>query len=119
LWLPSADSHAPRDLQGKLQLTQLVYVGVDDKICFGLIGTKRFCRSKLCRIKAHKNKNNKFAMGTKGGWFMVGKGNLAGQPSAFMWPFLDALKITENMALTLKNALVDQHTTAEWEGLYL
>ncbi len=74
-WLPSADSHAPWDLQDNLQLTQLVYVGVDDKICFELIGTMRFCRSESCRIKAHKNKNNKFAMGTKGGWFLAGKGN--------------------------------------------
>jgi hypothetical protein len=115
LWLPSADSHAPWDLQGKLQLTQLVYVGVDNKICFGLIGTKRFCWSKSHRIKAHKNKNNKFVMGTKGGWFLVGKGNLAGQPSAFLCSCLDALKITKNTALTLKNALVDRRTTAEWE----
>ncbi len=98
-----------------MQLTQLVYVGVNDKICFGLIGTKRFCRSESCRIKAHKKKNKKFAMSTKGGWFLAGKGNLAGQPSAFVWPFLDALKITKNTALTLKNALVNRRTTAEWE----
>jgi hypothetical protein len=38
-----------------------------------------------------------------------------GQPSAFVWPFLDALKITEDTALTLKNAVLDQRTTAEWE----
>jgi hypothetical protein len=98
-----------------LQLTQLVYAGVDNKICFGLIGTKRFCWSKSHRIKAHKNKNNKFVMGTKGGWFLVGKGNLAGQPSAFLCSCLDALKITKNTALTLKNAFVDRCTTAEWE----
>jgi hypothetical protein len=54
-------------------------------------------------------------MGNKGGWFLAGKGNLVGQPSAFVWPFSDALKITKNMALTLKSALVDWRTTAEWE----
>jgi hypothetical protein len=107
-WLPSADSHALRDTQGKLRPTQLVYVGVEDKICFGLIGTKQFCRSEACKVKAHKNKNNKFLMGTKGGWFLVAKSNLMGQPSAFVWPFLNALKITEDTALTLKNAALDQ-----------
>ncbi len=107
-WLPSADSHALRDTHGKLRPTQLVYVGVDDEICFGLIGTKQFCRSKSCKVKAHKNKNNKFAMGTKGGWFLAAKSNLMGQPSAFVWPFLDALKLTKDAALTLKNASMDR-----------
>jgi hypothetical protein len=32
-----------------------------------------------------------------------------------VWPFLDAIKITESTALTLKNALVDRRTMAEWE----
>ncbi len=109
------DSHALRDTHGKLRPTQLVYIGVDDKICFGLIGTKQFCRSKFCKVKAHKNKNNKFAMGTKGGWFLAAKSNLMGQPSAFVWPFLDALKLTKDAALTLKNASMDRQTTAEWE----
>ncbi len=88
LWLPSVDSHAPRDSQGKLRLMQLVYVGVKDKICFGLIGTKRFCRSESCRIKPHKNKNNKFAMGTKGGWLLAGKGNSAGNQAHSCGHFL-------------------------------
>jgi hypothetical protein len=42
-WLPSVDSHALRDTQGKLRPMQLLYVGVEDKFCFSLIGTKRFC----------------------------------------------------------------------------
>jgi hypothetical protein len=63
----------------------------------------------------HRNKNNKFAMGTKGGWFLAAKSNLMGQPSVFVWPFLDALKLTKDAALTLKNALMDRQTTAEWE----
>ena len=58
-------------------------------------------------MKAHKNKNNKFSMGTKGGWFLVAKSNLMGQLSAFVWPFLDALNITKDTALTLKNAALD------------
>jgi hypothetical protein len=115
LWLPSADSHALRDTHGKLRPMQLVWSGVDDKICFGLIGTKQFCRSEFCKVKAHKNKNNKFAMGTKGGWFLVVKSNLMSQPSAFIWPFLDAFKLTEDVTLTLKNASMDRQTMAEWE----
>jgi hypothetical protein len=38
-----------------------------------------------------------------------------GQPSTFVWPFLDALKLTKDAALTLKNASMDRQTTAEWE----
>jgi hypothetical protein len=83
------DIHVIRDSNGKLRPTQLVYVGTEDKICFGMIGTKRFCLSKSCRMMVHKLKSNKkFLMGTKDGWFLVGKSNLAGQLNAFVKPFL-------------------------------
>jgi hypothetical protein len=99
------DIHAIWYLNGKLQPMQLVYVRAEDKICFGMIGTKRFCWSVSCRIKAHKLKFNKFLMRTKDGWFLAGKSNLAGQPNAFIRSFLDGSKVTEDTALTLKNFL--------------
>ena len=85
--------HCFEEYAGKLRPTQLVYVAADDGICFGMIGMKRFCRSKNCRTKAH---GNKFSMGTKGRWFIPGKSNLTGQPNAFIRLFLDALKITKD-----------------------
>jgi hypothetical protein len=82
----------------------LIYAGADDKICFGMIGTKRFCRSKGCTTKAHKLTASKFTMGgSKEGWFISGKSNLTAQPNCFIYPFLEASKITENIALSLKN----------------
>jgi hypothetical protein len=66
------DVHALRYSNGKLQPSHLVYVAVDEKICFGMIGTMRFCRSKVCRTKSHKPKAKKFAMGCKDGWFITG-----------------------------------------------
>ena len=73
---------------------------------------KRFCRKPGCTIKSHKN--NKFAMGSTGGWFLVAKSNQIKDPSAFVRPFLDVNKITKNIALILKN-LLSQRTTAQWE----
>ena len=90
----------------------MLYVGADNNICFGLIGSKRFCRKLGCTIKSHKN--NKFAMGSTGGWFLAAKSNQMKDPSAFVRPLLDANKITKNTALILKNPL-SQRTTAQWE----
>jgi hypothetical protein len=90
----------------------MLYVGAKDKICFRLIGSKRFCRKPGCTIKSHKNK--KFAIGTSGGWFIAAKSNQMKDPSAFVRPFLDVNKITENTTLTQKNPL-SQRTTALWE----
>ncbi len=83
-WLSSMDIHAIWDSNSKLQPTQLVYVVAENKICFGMIGTKHFCCSKSCKIKVHKLKSNKFSMGTKDGWSLAGKSNLAGQSNAFV-----------------------------------
>jgi hypothetical protein len=112
--LPSLDIHALQfSSNGKLQPTHLMYVGADDKICFGMIGTKRFCRSKGCTTKAHKPKANKFMMGrSKDGWFISGKSNLTGQPNCFIYPFLNASKITEDTALSLKS-YSERRTTVE------
>jgi hypothetical protein len=76
-----------------------------------MIGTRQFCRSEMCRTKAHKS--NKFAIGCKGGWFLAGKSNQVGQPNAIVRPFLDASKITEDAMMTLKSG--ERRTTAEWE----
>ena len=79
-----------------------------------MIGTKRFCRSKVCRTKSHKPKAKKFAMGCKDGWFISGKTDLMGQPNLFVYPFLDASKITEDTFLSL-NSYSECRTTEEWE----
>jgi hypothetical protein len=75
------EGSALRNMQGKFHPTRLIYVAADEGICFGMIGTKRFCRSKNCKTKAH---GKKFLMGTKGRWFILGKSNLSGQPNAFV-----------------------------------
>jgi hypothetical protein len=100
-WLPSANIHALQSSNGELQPTQLVYVGAEEKICFGMIGTRQFCRSKVCRTKAHKS--NKFSMECKAGWFLAGKSNQVGQPNAFVHPFLGASKITEDTTMTFRS----------------
>ena len=111
-WHPSQDVHAIKDTHGKLQAIQMLYVGADDKICFRLIGSKHFCRKPGCTIKSHKN--NKFAMGSTGGWFIAAKSNQMKDPSAFVRPFLGVNKITENTVLILKN-LLSQRTMVQWE----
>jgi hypothetical protein len=115
LWLPSTEGSVLRNTQGKLRPMQLVYVAADDGICFGMIGTKCFCRSKNCRTKAH---GKKFSMGTMGGWLIPGKSNLTSQPNAFIRPFLDALKITEDRTWTLKHSM-EWRTTDKWEDYIL
>jgi hypothetical protein len=110
-WRPATNIHALCNANGELRPTQMFYVGCKEKICFGMIGTRQFCRSKTCKTKAHKS--NKFAMGCKGGWFLAGKSNQVGQPNAFVRPFLDDSKITEDTLMTLRSG--EQRTTAEWE----
>jgi hypothetical protein len=102
-WLPSVDRHTLRDTHGKLGATLMVYVGAEEKLCFRMIGSKRFCRSEVCSIMSHKT--SKFSMGVKGGWFLAGKSTQAGRPNAFTFPFLDGSKITENMLSILNNPL--------------
>ena len=104
-WCPSQDVHAIKDTHGKLRAIQMLYVSADDKICFRLIGLKHFCHKPGCTIKSHKN--NKFAMGSTGGWFIAAKSNQMKDPSAFVQPFLDVNKITENTALILKTRSVN------------
>jgi hypothetical protein len=53
-------------------------------------------------------------MGTKDRWYLEGKCNIAGQPNTFVHPLLDASKITEDNALTLKNYL-ERQTMVERE----
>jgi hypothetical protein len=96
----------------------LVHIDANEKICFGMIGTKRFCRSERCRTKAHKGKSSKFVMSTQGGWFIPGKPNLEGSPNAFLAPFLDDSKITEDTSYDLVKAFTSR-TTPEWERFIL
>ena len=85
-WRPSQDVHTIKDTHGKLQAIQMLYVCAEDKICFGMIGSKHCCRKPGCTIKSHKN--NKFAMGSMGGWFIAAKSNQMKDPSAFVRPVL-------------------------------
>ncbi len=64
------------------------------------------------------HKTTKFLMGVKGGWFLAGKSNQAGQPNPFMCPFLDASKITENTSFILSNPL-EQCTTTNLESFII
>ena len=96
----------------------LIFIEADEKLCFGMIGSKRFCRSDRCKTKAHKSKSNKFTMGCQGGWFIPGKPNLEGVPNAFVAPFLDASKITEDTAYDLQKKYTSR-TTPEWERFIL
>jgi hypothetical protein len=57
-------------------------------------------------------------MGAQGGWFIPGKPNLEGTPNAFVAPFLDASKITEDTSYDLAKALTSR-TTPEWERFIL
>ena len=111
-WLPSSDRHALRTSRGKLGETELVYVGADERICFGLIGNRRFCRSKGCKVKAH-TKTRFSMMGARGGWFFPTKTTLSGEPTAFIQPFLDVNKITQETGEFLLE--MDKRTTDDWE----
>jgi hypothetical protein len=110
-WRPSANIQALCSANGEFRPTQMIYVGSKEKLCFGMIGTRRFCRSEVCKTKAHKS--NKFAMDCKGRWFIAGKSIQMGQPNAFVRPFLDASRITEDVTMTLKCG--EQRTMAKWE----
>jgi hypothetical protein len=66
-----------------------------------------------CKVKSHASK--KFKMGCNAGWFLASKPQpLTGTPTAFITPFLDASKITEDTKEVLTNML-DCKTTEEWE----
>jgi hypothetical protein len=39
-WRPSTDIHALRNANGELRPAQMFYVGCEEKICFGMIGTR-------------------------------------------------------------------------------
>ncbi len=92
----------------------MIHIASNEKICFGMIGSKQFCRSERCRTKAHKSKSNKFVMTAQGGWFIPGKPNLEGTPNAFVAPFLDASKITEDTSYDLVKSFTSR-TTPDWE----
>jgi hypothetical protein len=109
-WHPSADVHA----LGKFKSFALVEVAQTEGLCLGLIGNggKHFCRSNLCRVRRHVNK---LKMGCEAGWFIAAKGQVGTKtPSAFVAPFLDSARITED-TLTIMSNLLTQKTTAEWE----
>jgi hypothetical protein len=116
--LPSETVNALRDRRGEYRKIYLIHIEASERICFGLIGTRRFCRSDRCRTKAHKGKSSKFVMEAQGGWFIPGKPNLEGTPNAFVAPFLDASKITEDTSYDLAKALTSR-TTPEWERFIL
>ena len=112
IWLPSSDRHALQTKHGKLRRTELVYVGADERVCFRLIGNKRFCRSRGCKVKSH-TKTRFLMMGARGGWFLPAKSILIGEPTAFVQPFLDVNKITPETEYHLKE--MEKRTTADWE----
>ncbi len=78
-----------------------------------MVGTRRFYWSTGCKVKSHASK--KFKMECNAGWFLASKSQpMTGTPTAFMMPFLDASKITEDTREVLMNTL-DCKTTEEWE----
>jgi hypothetical protein len=111
-WLPSSDRHVLRTSRGKLRETELVCVRADERICFGIIGNRRFCRSKGCKVKAH-TKTRFSMMGARGGWFLPAKSTLSGEPTAFIQPFLDINKITQETGEILFDMI--KRTTDVWE----
>ena len=111
-WLPSSDRHALRSNRGKLRETSLICVRADERICFGLIGNKRFCRSKNCKVKKH-TKSRFSMMGARAGWFLPAKSTLTGEPTAYIRPFLDVNKITQETEEDL--LVMETRTTADWE----
>jgi hypothetical protein len=90
----------------------MVLVEQSMDLCFGMIEGKRFCLSKGCCTKLHAKK---FQMGCEQGWFIPSKSQvLIGGATAFIAPFMDASKITDDSLAFLKNSLIPK-TTAEWE----
>jgi hypothetical protein len=74
---------------------------------------KAFLSEHRCKVKSHASK--KFKMGCNAGWFLASKSQpLTGTLTAFITPFLDASKITEDTREVLTNTL-DHKTTKEWE----
>ncbi len=90
-------------------------MGQSEGLCFGLIGagSKRFCHNGVaCRIKTH---STKFHIEYNSGWFIAARDQQGTQnPSAFITPFLDLAKITED-TLAIVKGLDNKRTTAEWE----
>jgi hypothetical protein len=112
-WHPSGDPNALRGGDSKLKATVLICIEADAKICFGVVGTRRFCWSLGCKVKSHASK--KFKMGCNAGWFLASKPQmLTGTPTTFITPFLDTSRITEDTREVLMNTL-DHKTTEEWE----
>jgi len=101
-----------RTRRGKLRETELVCVRADERICFGLIGNRRFCRSKGCKVKAH-NKTRFSMMGARDSWFLPVMTTLSGEPTAFIQPFLDVNKITQETGEFLLE--MNKRTTNDWE----
>jgi hypothetical protein len=111
-WRPLRDSNVMRERDGKLKATNMVCIRVREEICFGFVGTKRFCRAARCCIRAHQKK---FDMKCEKGWFMASKSQQGtGSLAAFVMPFLDAAKVSEDILDTLKDQFVCK-TTEEWE----
>jgi len=52
-------------------------------------------------------------MGARGGWFLPAKTTLSGEPTAFIHPFLDVSKITQETGESLLE--MDMRTTDDWE----
>jgi len=52
-------------------------------------------------------------MGARGSWFLPAKTNLSGEPMAFIQPFLDVNKITQETGVSLLE--LDMRTTDDWE----
>jgi len=52
-------------------------------------------------------------MGARGGWFLPAKTTLSGEPTAFIQPFLDVNKITQETGESLLE--LDMRTTYNWE----
>ncbi len=70
----------------------------------------------MCNVELH---TKKFQMGCDQGWFIATKSQvLTGKPTAFIAPFLDLAKITEDMLSILRNPLT-RKTTAEWEVIIM
>jgi hypothetical protein len=55
-WRPSRDSDVMRGRDGKLKPTLMVCIEIGEEICFSFVGTKCFCRTAGCRIRAHQKK---------------------------------------------------------------
>ncbi len=72
-WYPSRAANAFKGQDGKLKSTMMMCIEAGDpSVCFGMVGTKRFCRGAGCRIKMHLK--TKFNMGCTKRWFLGAKG---------------------------------------------